>query len=112
MSLPTGKWAFNGGGSAGDFTVTLSDDQGNLKATLDGQNVQGFYDEAARKLVFMAQDSNDSTIQVFTGQLFSSTVVDFSRYMLVGTVETFSGSGSQVSVSVDGWYASIGRVIT
>lgn len=112
MSLPTGKWAFNGGGSAGDFTVTTSDDQGNLKGTLDGQNIQGFYDEAARKLVFMVQNSSDSTIQVFAGQLFSSVVVDFGNYTVIGTVETFSGSGSQVSVSVDGWYATIGRVIT
>ena len=111
MSLPTGKWTFNGGGSAGDFTVTSSDDQGNLAGTLDGQSVQGFYDESARKLAFMTTNPNDSAIQVFTGQLFSVVKVDYATTTVVGTVETFSGSGSQVSVSSDGWYATLGHVI-
>jgi len=112
MALQTGNWTFNGVGSAGNLSVTGVDDQGNVQGTLDGNAIQGFFDSNARKLVFMCTNPNDGSIQLFSGYLFSSVKVDFLQETLIGTVESFYGSGPQVQVSTDGWYANIGHVIT
>ena len=112
MALQTGNWTFNGAGSAGNFSVTSSDAQGNVQGTLDGNPIQGFFDSTAQTFAFMSVNPNDGSIQVFTGNLFSSVAIDFVRDTLIGTVNTYFGSGPQVQVSTDGWYATIGHVIT
>jgi len=80
MALQTGNWTFNGAGSAGNFSITHVDGQGNVQGTLDNTPIQGFFDDNARKFVFMCTNPNDGSIRVFTGHFFDVVLIDIDRY--------------------------------
>jgi hypothetical protein len=86
---------------------------GNLTGTyVEGtrtSEVQGFWDEASKKITFVRTLDNPSNIQIFTGYLFDTgatfcQVGDIHR-MLAGSFEAFSSTGGSAQRSVFGWAA-------
>jgi len=104
MPDPAGFYAFNGNGSEGSLHIEPVDSQGNLRGTLLGNPISGFWDDAAQKLTFIRviNAADPSTFQVYTGYFF-----DQDRSTMAGFFEAFSGSGGSAQRSVYGWFAQI-----
>src|SRR5438105_570054 len=71
QSLPIGAWTIDANGFVGDLDISL-DMAGNVTGTAYGQTILGFWDEDAKKIVFVRViDSADpSSFQIFTGYFF------------------------------------------
>src|SRR5262249_2769822 len=72
--LPVGEWDLNANGFKGILKVAAVDAQGNLNATVFGNQVAGFWDEEAKALVFVrpSDPNNPATFQFYTGYLFAN----------------------------------------
>lgn len=103
MALPSGTWNLNGNGFQGELNIVSIDMNGNVTGTAYNDPVQGFWDDAALKLVLMRipNVSDPSTIQVFTGYLFE----DSGTYTLAGSFQFFAGTGGGAKRQMAGWFA-------
>lgn len=100
-SLPTGTWAINANGYAGNLEITFVDTWGALSGTLYGVPITGFWDGYARRISFETNKASVD-IQVYEGFL-SRTQAGLP--VLDGTFEAFSGSGAKATRSVYAWRA-------
>lgn len=101
MALPTGNWQINGNGWPGTLALSV-DGNGNVTGTVYGNPIQGFWDDAAQKLMFLRSPNSDpSTGQIYTGYLFKRD----STYTLAGSFQGFAGSGGVATRAVWGWFA-------
>jgi hypothetical protein len=103
MSLPTGSWTINGNGVAGTMSIDSVDANGNVKGTVYGDAIQGFWDEPTQKLTFerVANPPDPSTMQFYVGYAFQ----DGGALTIAGSFQAFSGSGANPMRSVFGWFA-------
>ncbi len=116
MPLETGTWTINQNGSVGQLTITSVDTAGNVRGTLFGALISGFWNEVSQKLTFIsAVPSPPNPAQeasVYTGYLFADQfripgIKGGTVFTLAGYVAVF-----QAAVSAErptfGWYAQIG----
>src|SRR5262249_31609340 len=108
--LPVGEWDLNANGFKGILKVAAVDAQGNLNATVFGNQVAGFWDEEAKALVFVrpSDPNNPATFQFYTGYLFANPGGQFT---LAGSFEAFQGSGAIAERPNFGWFAQI-QIVT
>jgi hypothetical protein len=71
-SLPLGTWEVNASGARGPLQLVSVSPQGELRGTLFGTEIVGFWDERAQKVTFVrvVKPADPSTTQLFTGYLF------------------------------------------
>jgi hypothetical protein len=71
-SLPLGTWEVNASGDRGPLQLASVSRQGELRGTLFGNEIVGFWDELAEKVMFVRimNPAVPSTVQLFTGYLF------------------------------------------
>lgn len=103
MTIPKGSWKINGNGFPGTLSVDSVDNNGNVKGSVYGNAIFGFWDDPAQKLTFMrvVDPSNPSSMQLYTGYLFTSA----GTPTLAGTFQAFSGGGGTPLRPMFGWYA-------
>jgi hypothetical protein len=113
-SLPFGTWEVNAGGDRGRLQLVSVSRQGELRGTLFGTEIVGFWDERAQKIMFvrLANQAAPSTAQLYTGYLFRNPGglrgVGTATYTLAGSFTAVAGPGISASRAVYGWYAHIG----
>lgn len=104
--LPTGTWHINANGFQGSLIITSVGPNGRLTRTVYGNQIDGFWDEGALKVIFIREPAgatNYSAVQVYTGYLFQNPHV----YTLAGSFEAFAGSGGLAQRNVFGWFAQM-----
>ena len=112
-AIGAGRWEIIANGFRMQLNITSIDAQGNLAGTLvEGtrtDQIQGFWDEAARKITFVRVINTPSTIQIYTGYLFDagSTFCQTGEFnhMLAGSFEAFASTGGSAQRSIFGWAA-------
>jgi hypothetical protein len=113
-SLPLGTWEVNASGDRGPLQIVSVSRQGELRGTLYGKAIVGFWDELAQKVIFvrLLNPADPSTVQLFTGYLFRNPGglrgVGTATYTLAGSFEALAGTGATASRPVYGWYAQQG----
>jgi hypothetical protein len=113
-SLPLGTWEVNAGGDRGPLQIASVSPQGELRGTLFGKAIVGFWDEPAQKVMFVriVNPAVPSTVQLYTGYLFRNSGglhgVGNATYTLAGSFEALAGTGATASRAVYGWYAQQG----
>jgi hypothetical protein len=113
-SLPLGTWEINAGGDRGPLQLVSVSHQGELRGTLFGTEIVGFWNERAQKITFvrLLKPADPSTAQMFMGYLFRNPGglrgVGTATYTLAGSFEALAGMGATVSQAVYGWYAQQG----
>jgi hypothetical protein len=114
LSLPLGTWEANAGGDFGPLQLASVSRQGELRGTLSGIEIVGFWNERAQKVTFLRRlnPADPSTAQLFTGYLFRTAGglrgVGTATYTLAGSFEALAGTGATASPAVYGWYAQQG----
>ena len=103
MSLPTGDWSINANGYRGKLSIQSVDGNGNVAGTVYSENIQGFWDDAAKRLTFtrVINQADPSTTQVYAGHMFQSD----NTLTIAGSFQAFSGTGANPMRSVLGWFA-------
>jgi hypothetical protein len=112
-TLRTGTWDVIANGFQGRLNIALIDAQGNLSGTwVEGtqtSQIQGYWDEDAKRITFVRTLGNPSTFQVFTGYLFDPGATFCQggeiRQMLAGPFEFFNSTGGKAARNVGGWTA-------
>jgi hypothetical protein len=113
-SLPLGTWEVNASGDRGPLQLVSVSQQGELRGTLFGTEIVGFWDERAQKVMFvrLVEPADSSTVQLFTGYLFRThgglRGVGTMTYTLAGSFEALAGMGATAARAVYGWYAQQG----
>jgi hypothetical protein len=113
-AVPLGSWEINASGDRGQLAILTVDRQGELRGTLYGQAIVGFWDERAQKILFVRflDPAVPATTQVYTGYLFRNSGgvrgVGTATYTLAGSFEAFGGTGATAARAVYGWYAQQG----
>jgi hypothetical protein len=113
-ALPLGTWEANAGGDRGLLQLASVTRQGELRGTLSGTEIVGFWNERAQKVTFvrLLKPVDPSTAQLFTGYLFRNPGglrgVGTATYTLAGSFEALVGMGATASQAVYGWYAQQG----
>ena len=113
-SLPLGTWEANAGGDRGPLQLASVSRKGELRGTLSGTEIVGFWNERARKVTFvrLLKPADPSTAQLFTGYLFRNPGglrgVGTATYTLAGSFEALTGTGATASQAAYGWYAQQG----
>jgi hypothetical protein len=112
-SLPLGNWSVDANGFTGVLTISSIDVAGNVTGTIFGDPIRGFWNEAARELVFYrviggtVVSTNPSLLQVYTAYLFPAFVLaPFGSQRLAGSFEAFAGTGGTAPRHTFGWYAA------
>jgi hypothetical protein len=105
MPLPAGQWNVNGNGFTGVLNISTVDGNGNLAATIYGDQVIGLWDDVSQRITFvrLPNPSDPSTAQVWNGYLFSNATL----HTLAGSFEGFQGSGSIARRTTYGWFAQV-----
>jgi len=113
-SLPLGNWELNASGDRGSLQILSINSQGELRGTLYGKAMVGFWDDRAQKIMFvrLLDPAVPSTAQVYTGYLFRNPgglrEVGTATYTLAGSFAAFDGTGATAARAVYGWYAQQG----
>jgi hypothetical protein len=113
-SLPLGSWEINASGDRGYLQILAVDHQGELRGTLYGKAIAGFWDEHAQKILFVRflDPAVPATAQLYTGYLFRNSGglrgVGTVTYTLAGSFAALSGTGATAARAVSGWYAQQG----
>jgi hypothetical protein len=110
--LPAGE--VNAGGDRGQLQLVSVSPQGELRGTLFGTEIVGFWDDPAQKITFIRfmNPAIPATAQLFSGYLFRNPGglrgVGNTTYTLAGSFTALAGSRATASRSVYGWYAQQG----
>jgi hypothetical protein len=113
-SLPIGTWEINAGGDRGPLRLVSLSQQGELRGTLFGTEIVGFWDERAQKVTFVhvVNPADPSTTQLFTGYLFRNPGglrdVGTATSTLAGSFTALAGTGATAAQAAYGWYAQQG----
>ncbi len=111
--IPTGTWIMNANGSWGELEVTSIDVVGNLKGTLFGTPITGYWDSYARRMTFETHKASVE-VQVYTGYLIWDQEANYTpeqgTFVLAGTFEAFSGTGATATRNVYAWEAHTDKV--
>jgi hypothetical protein len=113
-SLPRGTWEVNASGDRGQLQLVSVSHQGELRGTLFGTEIVGFWDDPAQKIIFVRfmNPALPSTAQFFTGYLFRNPGglrgIGDATYTLAGSFTALPGSGATAARAVYGWYAQQG----
>jgi len=113
-ALPLGTWELNANGDRGPLQILAVDRQGELRGTLFGKALVGFWDERAQQILFVRilDPADPSTAQLFTGYLFRNAGglrgVGNATHTLAGSFTALAGTGATASRPVYGWYAQQG----
>jgi hypothetical protein len=110
-SMPLGTWEVNAGGDRGPLQLVSVSYQGELRGTLLGTEIVGFWDERAQQVTFvrLLNPVDPSTVQLFTGYLFRTAGglrgVGTATYTLAGSFTALPGTDATAARAVYGWYA-------
>jgi hypothetical protein len=110
-SLPLGTWEVNASGDRGSLQLVSVSHQGELRGTLFGKDLVGFWDERSQKATFarLLNPADPSTVQLYTGYLFRTPGglhgVGTATYTLTGSFTALAGTGATAARAVYGWYA-------
>jgi hypothetical protein len=110
-SLPLGTWEVNAGGDRGPLQIVSVSREGELRGTLFGKTMVGFWDERSQKVTFVRilNPADPSTVQLYTGYLFRTPGglrgVGAATYTLAGSFTALAGTGATTVRAVYGWYA-------
>jgi hypothetical protein len=113
-SLPLGTWEVNASGDRGQLQLVSVSHQGELRGTLFGTEIVGFWDDPAQKIIFVrfVNPAAPATAQLFTGYLFRTPGglrgIGDATYTLAGSYTALPGTGATASRPVYGWYAQQG----
>ena len=109
VSLPIGEWRFNGNGFEGTLKISTIDVNGNVRGSVLGNPIEGFWNEDAQKITFIRiiDSKNPSTLQPHTGYIFSNGEGPSKLYTLTGSFEGFAGTGAKAQRTTYGWFAQI-----
>jgi hypothetical protein len=113
-SLPLGTWEVNASGDRGPLQLISVSPQGELRGTLFGKDIVGFWDERAQQVTFVRVPNPGvpSTAQVFTGYLFRHPGgvrgEGTATYTLAGSFAAVAGPGVTAARTMYGWYAHKG----
>jgi hypothetical protein len=113
-SLPLGTWEINAGGDRGPFQLVSVSHQGELRGTLFGTEIVGFWDERSQKITFarLLNPAEPSTVQLYTGYLFRTPGglrgVGTATHTLTGSFTALAGTGATAARATYGWYAQQG----
>jgi hypothetical protein len=113
-SLPLGTWEVNASGDRGQLQLVSVSHQGELRGTLFGTEIVGFWDDLSQKIIFVRfmNPALPSTAQLFTGYLFRNPGglrgVGDVTYTLAGSFTALPGTGATAARAVYGWYAQQG----
>ena len=126
MANPMGTWQMNANGYRGELVINAVDPQGNLRGTVFGNPIVGFWDETAQKILFVrsTNPADPSEMQVYTGFHFDANqplfptggtvpppppsfppAPPFQFRMLTSSFEAFAGPGGVASRRTYGWMA-------
>jgi hypothetical protein len=111
---PLGTWEVNASGDRGPLQLVSVGPQGELRGTLFGTEIVGFWDERAQQVTFVrvVKPADPSTTQLFTGYLFRTPGglrgVGHATYTLAGSFTALAGTGATAAQSAYGWYAQQG----
>jgi hypothetical protein len=114
FSLPLGTWEANASGDRGPLQLVSVSPQGELRGTLFGTEIVGFWDERAQQVTFVrvVNPADPSTTQLFTGYLFRHPGglrgVGHATYTLAGSFTALAGTGATAAQAAYGWYAQQG----
>lgn len=114
FSLPLGTWEVNASGDRGPLQLVSVSPQGELRGTLFGTAIVGFWDERAQQVTFVrvVNPADPSTTQLFTGYLFRHPGglrgVGTATYTLAGSFTALAGTGATAAQAAYGWYAQQG----
>src|SRR5919109_123432 len=113
-ALPLGTWEVNASGDRGPLQLVSVSHQGELRGTLFGTEIVGFWDDLSQKIIFVRfmNPALPSTAQLFTGYLFRNPGglrgVGDVTYTLAGSFTALPGTGATAARAVYGWYAQQG----
>jgi hypothetical protein len=113
-SLPLGTWEVNAGGDRGSLQIASVTRQGELRGTLFGKAIVGFWNDLAQQITFVRilDPAEPSTTQLFTGYLFRTPGglrgVGNATYTLAGSFTALAGTGATAARAASGWYAQQG----
>ena len=113
-SLPLGTWEANASGDRGVLQLVSVSPQGELRGSLFGTAIVGFWDERAQQVTFVrvVNPADPSTTQLFTGYLFRTPGglrgVGHATYSLAGSFTALAGTGATAAQAAYGWYAQQG----
>lgn len=113
-SLPLGTWEVNAGGDRGPLQIASVTRQGELRGTLFGKAIVGFWNDFAQQILFVRilDPAEPSTTQLFTGYLFRNPGglrgVGNATYTLAGSFTALAGTGTTAARATYGWYAQQG----
>ena len=113
-SLPLGTWEVNAGGDRGSLQIASVTRQGELRGTLFGKAIVGFWNDLAQQIMFVRilNPAEPSTTQLFTGYLFRNPGglrgVGTATYTLAGSFTALAGTGTTAARATYGWYAQQG----
>jgi hypothetical protein len=116
-SILQGTWKIVNNGFPGDLVLRV-DSNGRVSGTVYGQEIFGFWDEDAKKIIFVRiiNRADPTSYQIFTGFLFTPAYrlntgqSGEVAWMLAGYFEAFSGSGATAQRILYGWHAKHARV--
>jgi hypothetical protein len=114
FSLPLGTWEMNAGGDRGPLQLVSVSGQGELRGTLFGKAIIGFWNDLAQQITFVRilDPTEPSTTQLFTGYLFRNSGglrgVGHATYTLAGSFTALAGTGATAARAASGWYAQQG----
>ena len=118
ITLPLGTWTLNSNGFEGDLNITAVDAEGNLTGNLSGgpfnEQITGFWNEAAQKIVFIRIPGDPAVsgqYQINTGYLFTNPLPSGIRFTLTGSFEAFQGSAATAARHVFGWFAQMDIIL-
>jgi hypothetical protein len=95
-----GTWSANNNGVTGTIVVNSQDLSGNIQGTAFGDPMKGFYSNATNKVRFWRATGAmlPDQIQIYTGYT--------GKLCMVGTYESFAGTGATAVKPDYGWNAS------
>lgn len=111
-SLAEGTWSVEGNGYRGELVIQGVDAQGRVSGTIYGQQISGWWDEAAGRLTFlrMGDPADPTSYQAWDGYQWDDLNPqpgENKRSHLAGSFETFAGAGGTAQRPTYGWYAEI-----
>jgi hypothetical protein len=114
LTVPLGTWELNASGDRGPLQIASVSHQGELRGTLFGKAIVGFWDDRAQQIRFVRilDPAEPSTTQLFTGYLFRNPGglrgAGNATYTLAGSFTALAGTGATAARAVYGWYAQQG----
>jgi hypothetical protein len=102
MPSPVQQWLINGNGALGILNITAVDEQGNITATVYGQQAIGLWNSDTQRITFtrLINPADPATWQSYSGYM-----IDSDPPVFAGSFKAFLGGGGVATRVNYGWFA-------